>query len=204
MSTTHNETEKAILHAAEQEFMLKGYGGARTTAIAEKAGVTHAMLHYYYRTKETLFERIIEEKASELLNQVLSLYDIEDNIPFVDKISHVIQRHFDLLVQNPLLPGFVLTEFKNNPERLDGWFAKMGEAAIKLTPKVQEEIKTAVDLREICDISARQLLTDMLGLNISSVCFADVLCRIYGQSREEYLTMRREENIEVIRKRLMP
>lgn len=51
MSTMQNDTERAILTAAEQEFMLKGYGGARTTAIAEKAGVTHAMLHYYYRTR---------------------------------------------------------------------------------------------------------------------------------------------------------
>lgn len=199
-----NETEKAILHAAEQEFMLKGYGGARTTAIAEKAGVTHAMLHYYYRTKESIFERIIDIKASELLEQVLSLYSNEENSSFVDKICHVLDSHFNLLVQNPLLPGFVLTELKNNPERLEGWFSKMGEAAKKLTPKLQEEIVSAADEGKICNISARLLLTDILGLNISSVCFADVLCRVYGQNREEYLEMRRKENMEVIRKRLQP
>ena len=46
------DTEAMILQAAEKEFLEKGYAGARTTAIAEAAGVTHAMLHYYFRTKD--------------------------------------------------------------------------------------------------------------------------------------------------------
>ena len=54
--------EQEILEAAEREFIAKGFAGARTTSIAEAAGVTHAMLHYYFRTKEQLFERILDEK----------------------------------------------------------------------------------------------------------------------------------------------
>ena len=57
------DTESEILKAAEQEFMLKGFDGAKTTSIAHAAGVTHAMLHYYFRTKEQLFERILTEKV---------------------------------------------------------------------------------------------------------------------------------------------
>ena len=57
--TVKTDTESRILQAAEEEFLLKGLEGARTTAIAERAGVTHAMLHYYFRTKNMLFERII-------------------------------------------------------------------------------------------------------------------------------------------------
>ena len=53
MAKPTQNTEQAILAAAKQEFLLKGYDGARTTSIAEKAGVTHAMLHYYFRTKRT-------------------------------------------------------------------------------------------------------------------------------------------------------
>lgn len=56
------DTEYLILQAAEREFMSKGFAGARTTSIAEAAGVTHAMFHYYFRTKEKLFDRIIAEK----------------------------------------------------------------------------------------------------------------------------------------------
>lgn len=63
--TVKTDTESRILQAAEEEFLLKGLEGARTTAIAERAGVTHAMLHYYFRTKNMLFERIIEEKDAQ-------------------------------------------------------------------------------------------------------------------------------------------
>ena len=204
MSTNPNDTEKAILRAAEEEFMLKGYGGARTTAIAQKAGVTHAMLHYYYRTKESLFDRVISAKASELLDHVLSLYAVEEDATFADKICHVVEHHFNLLQQNPLLPSFILSELRGNPERLESWFAKMGEAVRNLTPELQREITRAAEEGHICNISVAELLTDILGMNISSVCFADVLCRIYGLSRKEYLVMRLSENVELIRRRLMP
>ena len=58
--------ELLILEAAEREFITKGYDGARTTSIAKEAGVTHAMLHYYFRTKEHLFEQIIDKKCQKL------------------------------------------------------------------------------------------------------------------------------------------
>ena len=59
-----DNTEQAILQTAETEFLDKGFALAKTTEIAKQAGVTHAMLHYYYRTKEKLFERVFQEKVS--------------------------------------------------------------------------------------------------------------------------------------------
>ena len=66
--------EQAILEAAEREFIAKGFAGARTTSIAEAAGVTHAMLHYYFRTKEQLFERILDEKMRLMGESVLAAF----------------------------------------------------------------------------------------------------------------------------------
>jgi AcrR family transcriptional regulator len=75
-------TEQQILKYAELEFLEKGYDGARTTSIAKAAGVTHAMLHYYFRTKELLFERIIEKKMSEITPLITSLVGNE-NLPLI-------------------------------------------------------------------------------------------------------------------------
>ena len=86
MQTTdrHTEdTETKILKAAEREFLEKGYGGARTTSIAEAAGVTHAMLHYYFRTKDKLFERIVTEKMGLLSKIMLSAIE-ESDLPLPD------------------------------------------------------------------------------------------------------------------------
>lgn len=75
-SDSRSHTEDRILQAAEAEFLAKGYAGARTTAIAEAAGVTHAMLHYYFRTKDKLFERILNEKI-QLVRDIM-LFGIGD------------------------------------------------------------------------------------------------------------------------------
>ena len=77
--------EQQILAAAEQEFLTKGYDGARTTAIAKVAGVTHAMLHYYFRTKEQLFERIVDEKFATMSRSMFAIMG-DPKLPIVERI----------------------------------------------------------------------------------------------------------------------
>ena len=66
----HTSTEQAILDAAEELFFDKGYKLATTTAIAAKAGVTHAMLHYYFRTKEQIFLKILDKNMNEMFTML--------------------------------------------------------------------------------------------------------------------------------------
>ena len=77
--------EQAILEAAEREFIVKGFAGARTTSIAEAAGVTHAMLHYYFRTKEQLFERILDEKMRLMGESVLAAFG-QPGLPLAERL----------------------------------------------------------------------------------------------------------------------
>ncbi|MDR0865393.1 MAG: TetR/AcrR family transcriptional regulator, partial [Candidatus Symbiothrix sp.] len=78
-------TEQVILQAAEKLFIEKGYAGTRTTEIANVANVNHAMLHYYFRTKEKLFDQIFEQKASQLLGYFITAFNRE--CPFFEKLK---------------------------------------------------------------------------------------------------------------------
>ena len=102
MKEETSNTEQSILKAAEKEFLKKGFSGSKTTEIAKEAGVTHAMLHYYFRTKENLFNKVFEEKAKQLADTFLSRVD--ESLPFLEKIKCFIEAHFDLLTANPELP----------------------------------------------------------------------------------------------------
>ena len=82
------DTESEILKAAEQEFMLKGFDGAKTTSIAHAAGVTHAMLHYYFRTKEQLFERILTEKVQLMSESVLAAF-CQPGLPLLEELDEL-------------------------------------------------------------------------------------------------------------------
>lgn len=204
MPANATPTEKAILKAAEEEFMLKGYGGARTTAIAERAGVTHAMLHYYFRKKETLFDRILQEKIELITSQFLSLFTQDKSLPITERIRLAIESHFDLLIDNPHLPGFVLAEMRNHPQLLDGWFSKLRNLFIPLIASLQSELDKDAAEGKICHVDAAMLFMDMVALNITSIASADVLCRIYKFDRDTFLAMRKKENVTVIMKRLLP
>ena len=112
MKEETSNTEQSILKAAEKEFLKKGFSGSKTTEIAKEAGVTHAMLHYYFRTKENLFNKVFEEKARQLADTFLSRVD--ESLPFLEKIKCFIEAHFDLLTANPELPLFIYREILTN------------------------------------------------------------------------------------------
>lgn len=52
--------EARILAAAEQVFAEAGYAAASMAAIAERAGLPKANLHYYFGTKRQLYQRLLE------------------------------------------------------------------------------------------------------------------------------------------------
>lgn len=65
----------AILDAAEQEFAASGYDGAALRAIAERAGVAQALIHYHFKTKETLFESLVARRSAQINGRRAVLLD---------------------------------------------------------------------------------------------------------------------------------
>ena len=118
MTKPQQNKEQAILKAAEREFLTKGYAGARTTSIAEAAGVTHAMLHYYFRTKEHIFERILDEKMRLMSESVLAAFG-QPGLPLPERLRNGIERHFDFIAANPDLPRFIVNEVRGETEPMD-------------------------------------------------------------------------------------
>ena len=139
MTETTKTKEQAILAAAEQEFLAKGFDGARTTSIAAAAGVTHAMLHYYFRTKENIFERILDEKLRLMGESVLAAFG-DPALPFLERIQEGLSRHFDFIAANPDLPRFIVNEVSSKPERYDMMRQKIQPIIGMLVGNVQREM----------------------------------------------------------------
>ena len=159
-----NNTEQLILEAAEQEFFAKGFGGARTAVIAEKAGVTHAMLHYYFRKKEYLFERIVAKNIS-LLAQTITAAMGNSDLPIVERLKSGIAAHFDLIAANPQLPRFFLNEVLSRPEHYHIMYERIKEVSEKLAT-LQKDVDEASGRGEIEQVDIRMLLISLLSLNV--------------------------------------
>ena len=195
--------EQLILEAAEQEFIKKGYDGARTTSIAKAAGVTHAMLHYYFRTKEQLFERIIDKKMEEIVPLMTHLFGNSD-LPLVKRIEEAVSIHFDFVMANPDLPRFLINEVLPNKERCDLFRTKI-EGFFHVIKDLQREVDGAVTRGEVRSFNVLLLFQSILSLNIFPSVMANMVENLVGDNKlviEAFLVQRKAENIELIMQRI--
>lgn len=201
------DTEAKILQAAEQEFMTKGFAGARTTAIAEAAGVTHAMFHYYFRTKEKLFDRIISEKIN--LLKVAVVNSIKDNDLSLDEmIRNIINRHLDFIAANPDLPRFIISEIYSNPERCDSFVKKIQSYAPVLINGLQAMIDAEAAKGNCRMVNAKMLMLDIVSLNIFAYMAAPIVNAAFNNcmcdDHNAFLDIRKKENYDTIMRKLRP
>ena len=196
--------EQQILAAAEQEFLTRGYDGARTTSIAQAAGVTHAMLHYYFRTKEQLFERIVDEKFETMSHSMFAIMG-DPSLPIVERIKGGIEAHFDFVAQNPLLPRFVINEIISRPERYDVLYKRIGAIIDNVYHDLQSEINRSAERGEIERVDIKMLFISIMSLNIFTFLAYPFMEPLMGElmvNRERFLAERKAENIETILRRI--
>lgn len=108
-------TEEKIKEAARKVFTKKGFAATRTRDIAEEADINLALLNYYFRSKEKLFEIIIREKLQKFFGFIGPIINNETS-SLDAKIDGIVFNYFELLLDNPDIPFFILGEARNNPE----------------------------------------------------------------------------------------
>jgi TetR/AcrR family transcriptional regulator len=116
MTENEKQTEEKIFEAATEVFVEKGMDGARMQDIATHAGINKALLHYYFRTKDQLFNAVFEMIAKKILKKFAPVFD--EKLTLEEKIRFFFREHISFLQANPGLPGFLLNEVNRNPARI--------------------------------------------------------------------------------------
>lgn len=194
------DKEQLILRAAEEEFLERGYDGAKTIVIAQKAGVTHAMLHYYFRTKEKLFEIVFLNKVKLITDSFRTILDKDET--FEETISSFIHTHFKFIKANPRLINFVYNEVYANKEHREilyrSVFPQIKVTLGKFDKLIQEELEKGT----IKPVEPIQLIINIVSINIFTFIFYPIV-RDYSldKSDEFYnriLQEREESNVQFI------
>lgn len=110
------DVESLIKTAAKKIFARKGFSGARLQEIADEAGIGRTSLHYYYKSKNKLFDAVISEKLVEIKNRFSNL-DIH-HLSLEDKLIHCTRTYFSKAMSDPDLDIFLLNEFNRRPEKM--------------------------------------------------------------------------------------
>lgn len=154
-------TEDKILRAAEDIFQIKGYEGARMQEIADHAKINKGLLHYYFRTKNKLFETIFSKAMGKMMIRMGDI--MKGDLPFFEKLDAFVDNYMDLLLQNPYLPKFVLSELNRDPER----FINATVAKLDVKSRISDYkagIERAVSSGEVKPVDPKQLLISMISL----------------------------------------
>lgn len=109
-------TEEKILQAARDVFTTKGLDGARMQDIADTAGINKALLHYYFRSKDKLFQRVFLEKGEEMATMFENV--VNTDMPIREKILKLIDHQFQKLQEEPMMSLFLITELNRNPDKI--------------------------------------------------------------------------------------
>lgn len=203
MELKSTNTEQIILKAAERIFIDKGYIGAKTTEIAKEAGVNHAMLHYYFRTKENLFNKVFENKASFFLGPFKEA--LQSDLPFSEKIKMIVEEHFDRIGMNPKIPLFVLREMVSDKEKKDFILKKIIPSGFFIFEELEKIINEENAKGTILSVKPLDLLLNIASLNVLSYMVAQVYFDFDKEMNPEvceFLAQRKKNNVDVILKSL--
>ncbi len=189
MPKIDHDTKQKILQAAEKVFHKNGFKGTRTTQIAEEAGISRTMLHYYFRTKESLFQEILESTLNTVFYHMKRL--IGEQVDLDALVGGIIEVISDLFEAKPGLPGFIVNIF-NESEELAYFLAHSREDTI---PSQLEGILRKE--KERGSVSEEVTGEDLI-MNIYGLCAIPYLTMTYVKAKEN----RDEEALKAfIRKR---
>lgn len=160
MAQKHSETEVLILDAARKVFLENGFDGTSMQMIASESGINKALLHYYFRSKDRLFEAVFVEAFAHMIPNLMKVFT--SDVDFPDKIKGFVNTYIGALLEYPQIPLFILHELHRNPGRIIELIKSTGLNPDLFIALMQKEIK-AGNIREI---DPRQLIVNLLALCI--------------------------------------
>lgn len=191
-------TEEKIKAAAKKLFTQKGFAATKTRDIAEEAGINLALLNYYFRSKEKLFELIMQENLSLFLGVMVD--EIKSTPRSIEgQMEFLVSKYIDMLLENPDLPFFVLNLLqsghfdegkRDNPILIE--IEKLRSAFLK-------NMQDKMDEGKIQKIHPLHLMANMMGLIIFPFVASSILMARTGiKDRKEF------EQLMIERKKLIP
>ena len=185
-------TEEKILNAAKQVFENKGMSGARMQEIADEAKINKSLLHYYYRSKQLLFEAVFKAAFNKIAPQINTI--LNSDLSIFEKITSFSNNYTSFMIKHPYLPNFILQELNRNPDFVKELISS------KTFPNMKyflNQISDAVKKGEIRSIEAEQLFINILALNIFPFVGAPLIKGFINASDKEFKAILERRKTEV-------
>lgn len=186
-------TEEKIKEAARKIFTKKGYAATRTRDIAEESGVNLALLNYYFRSKEKLFELVMLENFGVFINSVKEIVNNTETT-LEQKIESIVEFYINQLLVNPDLPLFIMNEIRSNSKMLKTKINK----DIFLKSHFIQQLSAQLKKQGKGDVNPVHYLMNVLGMTIMPFIIGPLIIEIGMLKPQEF------ERAMVERRKLIP
>lgn len=193
MPKIDHDTKEKILAAAEKVFHANGFKGTRTTLIADEAGISRTMLHYYFSTKESLFSEVLQNTLSTVFSHLKKI--IGSNLSLNSLIENLVDVFADLLEEKPGLPSFIINILNESPQMAHA-FAHSKQDTIPF--ELEEILITAKQNGEIAEnITGEDLIMNIYGLCSMPYLGASYIKVMENRTDDEMINFIRERRLKI-------
>lgn len=195
----NTETEQKILSAAAEVFLEKGKGAARMQEIADRAGINKALLHYYFRSKERLYDEVFKRLVSDFFNELFdAIQDIED-IQLL--LKAFIDNYIDLIAQRQRLIRFIIWEIETGGGKMVELLKTIMQERGLTTIPIEVKIQKAIQEGKIAPVDSRHLILSLIGMCIYPFIARPIVENIFQGiqvTSTEFLQQRKTEIFNLI------
>jgi len=192
MTLAVENKENQILIAAREVFITKGFEGARMQEIADQAGINKALLHYYFRSKDKLFEAVFSEVAANLFPAMRQILIAELGVR--EKITFLVKIYLKGISENPFIPAFVLNTLNTDPGRFLKYIKKA-----EINPRMlQKQIDEEASLGLIRPIMAEHLLVNIIAMCIFPFVARPIIQNIFSMDDQRYSAYLESRETEIV------
>jgi AcrR family transcriptional regulator len=178
-AAAHPDTEQRILAAARAEFVAFGSAGARMQAIARRAGVNKALLHYYFRSKDRLYEAVLNDIMSRVWSALSAGIGAQQEIADVrGMIRAIVSAYTGVLRADPDFPPIMVREFADGgphvPAILDNMIKSFGNMPERIFTTLARGMKAGA----IRPIDPPHVFMNIMGMSAATFLIRPIVAAI--------------------------
>lgn len=194
--------EAEILAAAEDEFFRNGFDATSTATIARRAGVTHAMVNYYYRTKEQLFVRIVDTHIQGFLGSLKQVMFAEGD--FMEVVVGAATALFDKIREDRKFPFILLDISRTHPEFLLRYRETVETICRESIERHAQRLAEQIRAGKVAKCSMESLFDTVLDLAAApflKIPFLEQIAGFDAERIDRYLLSRREDLVTTLQRK---
>ncbi len=205
MEPLTTEKEAHILNVARNVFLEKGRQGARMQEIARRAGVNKALLHYYFRSKDRLYQRVFEAEVLRFLKSFMETIPTEGD--FKSFLEQFVHNYLTQVARGPQLVRFILWEIREGGEVITGILHQLFQGDAYNNNPFIRRVREAVEKGEIRPVDPLHLFLSVVGMCVYPVIAGPLLERVFPDinvTDAQFIALREQEVFQLLWQGLQP